>query len=89
MTAGSEIHEYAASILSVDFAGARSTRPGCAVSGGSGLHAGRLRRVEMLKFEGMEIRIDYAGKIASADEIRFTRRVGDFATEELVARRQK
>lgn len=45
--------------------------------------------VEMLKFEGMEIRIDYTGKIASADEIRFTRRVGDFATEELVARRQK
>lgn len=45
--------------------------------------------VEMLKFEGMEIRIDYTGKIASADEIAFTRRVAEFATEELVARRQK
>ena len=45
--------------------------------------------VEMLKFEGMEIRIDYTGTIASADEIKFTRQVGDFATEELVAKRAK
>jgi hypothetical protein len=45
--------------------------------------------VENLSFQGMEIRIDYSGKIVSADEIRFTRRVGDFATEELVATRAK
>ena len=45
--------------------------------------------VEMLKFEGMEIRIDYTGTIASADEIKFTRNVGDFATEQLVAKRAK
>ena len=45
--------------------------------------------VEMLKFDGNEIRIDYKGKIVSADEIKFTRQVGDFATEELVARRAK
>ena len=45
--------------------------------------------VENLSFQGMEIRIDYSGKIASADEIRFTRKVGDFATEELVAKRAK
>jgi hypothetical protein len=35
----------------------------------------------------MDIRIDYTGGVASADEIRFTRKVADFATEELVARR--
>src|SRR5512141_710109 len=29
--------------------------------------------VEMLKFQDMEIRIDYTGKIESADEIKFTR----------------
>jgi hypothetical protein len=45
--------------------------------------------VEMLKLEGMEIRIDYTGQIASADEIKFTRKVGDFATEELVAKRAR
>ena len=45
--------------------------------------------VEMLKFDGNDIRIDYKGKIVSADEIRFTRQVGDFATEELVAKRAK
>ena len=35
------------------------------------------------------IRVEYSGKIVSADEIAFTRQVGDFATEELVARRVK
>ena len=45
--------------------------------------------VENLSFQGMEIRITYTGKIVSADEIRFTRQVGDFATEQLVAKRVK
>src|SRR3954469_19049491 len=43
--------------------------------------------VEMLNFQGTEIRIDYSGKITSDDEIKFTRQVADFATEELVATR--
>jgi hypothetical protein len=45
--------------------------------------------VEMLNFQGAEIRIQYTGKITSADEIKFTRQVGEFATEELVATRVK
>ena len=44
---------------------------------------------ELLKFEGMEVRITYTGTIVSADEIKFTRNVADFATEELVAKRVK
>jgi hypothetical protein len=44
---------------------------------------------ELLKFEGMEVKITYAGTIVSADEIKFTRNVADFATEELVAKRVK
>lgn len=44
--------------------------------------------VEVMEFQGNEIRIQYTGKLAG-DEIRFTRKVGDFATEEMVARRQK
>ena len=42
--------------------------------------------VEMLSFNGMDIRIVYTGTI-SGDEIKFTRKVGDFATEELTAKR--
>lgn len=45
--------------------------------------------VEMLKFQDMDIEIHYTGTITSADEIKFTRQVGDFATEELVAKRTK
>jgi|EndMetStandDraft_5_1072996.scaffolds.fasta_scaffold32590_2 hypothetical protein len=45
--------------------------------------------VEMLNFDGQEIRIEYTGTIASADEIKFVRQVGDFAKEELVAKRAK
>ena len=37
----------------------------------------------------MEIKVTYTGTIVSADEIKFTRNVADFATEELVAKRVK
>jgi len=40
---------------------------------------------EMLTFQGNEIRITYQGKV-EGNEIKFTRKVGDFATEELVAK---
>ena len=48
-----------------------------------------MKFVERLSFQGMEIVITYTGKITSADEIKFTRQVGEFATEELVAKRVK
>jgi hypothetical protein len=44
--------------------------------------------VEPLNFNGTDIRIEYTGKI-DGDQIKFTRKVGDFATEELVAQRVK
>lgn len=44
--------------------------------------------VEMMTFQENEIRITYTGKIsADANEIKFTREVGDFAKEEIVAKR--
>ncbi len=42
--------------------------------------------VEMLKLQDNEVRIDYTGKV-SDNEIKFTRKVGDFATEEFAAKR--
>ena len=42
---------------------------------------------EMLSIMGMDIAIEYTGKVVSVDEIKFTRKVADFATEELVAKR--
>ncbi|MHB8519880.1 MAG: alpha/beta hydrolase [Limisphaerales bacterium] len=42
--------------------------------------------VEMLKFQDNEVRIDYTGKVSN-NEIKFTRKVGDFATQEFVAQR--
>ena len=44
--------------------------------------------VEPLNFQGNDLRIVYTGKI-SGDSIKFTRKVGDFATEELTATRVK
>ena len=44
--------------------------------------------VELLPFQGNDLRISYKGKIAD-DEIKFTREVGDVATEELTATREK
>ena len=45
--------------------------------------------VETFKFQDMEIKITYTGKVTSPDEIKFTRQVADFATEELLAKRVK
>jgi len=44
--------------------------------------------VEVLSFNGMEITITYTGRV-KGDEIHLTRKVGDFATEEIVAKRVK
>lgn len=44
--------------------------------------------VEPFKFQDQEIPIKYEGKV-SGGEIKFTRHVGDFATEKLVAHRVK
>jgi hypothetical protein len=44
--------------------------------------------VEMLDFQGNKLRIEYKGTIAG-DEIKFTRQVGDIATEQLIAKRAK
>jgi major membrane immunogen (membrane-anchored lipoprotein) len=44
--------------------------------------------VENLKFEGQEVRVVYKGKLAG-DEIKFNRQVGEFASEDFVAKRAK
>ncbi len=43
--------------------------------------------LERFPHQGMTITITYMGTIVSADEIKFTRRVGEFATEEFVVTR--
>jgi hypothetical protein len=44
--------------------------------------------VENTKFEDMQLRIEYRGKVAG-DEFKFARKVGDFGGEEFVAKRAK
>jgi hypothetical protein len=44
--------------------------------------------VENLDFQGQPLRITYTGKV-SGEEIKFTRKVGDIATEDFVAKRAK
>ena len=48
----------------------------------------RIAFTEPLGFQGQKVPITYTGTIVG-DEIKFTRKVGDFATEELVAKRKK
>jgi len=43
--------------------------------------------VEKLDFQGNDLVIEYTGKMTGDNEIKFTRKVGDFATEEIVAKR--
>ena len=44
--------------------------------------------VEMRKFQDNQVRIDYSGKVIG-QEIKFTRKVGDFGTQEFVAKRSE
>ena len=44
--------------------------------------------VETANFQGQDIRIEYTGKV-EGDEIKFTRKVGDFASTQMVAKREK
>ena len=44
--------------------------------------------VEVINFQGNDLRISYTGKM-EVDQIKFTRKVADFATEELTAKRVK
>jgi len=48
----------------------------------------QIKFVENLNFEGQPIRIEYTGRI-SGDEIKFNRKVADFASEDFVAKRAK
>jgi enterochelin esterase-like enzyme len=50
------------------------------------LEGDTLTFVETFKFQDNDVRIEYTGKVAE-NEIKFTRKVADFATEELVAKR--
>jgi enterochelin esterase-like enzyme len=50
------------------------------------LDADTITFMETFDFQGTEIRIEYKGKVAG-DEIQFTRKVGEFATEQFVAKR--
>ena len=52
------------------------------------INKGAISFVEPMKFQDNDIRIEYAGTF-SGDEIKLHRKVGDFAEEDLVARRVK
>jgi hypothetical protein len=45
--------------------------------------------VENGKYMDMPLRIEYTGTVTSNDEIKFTRKIGDFGSEELIAKRSK
>jgi len=45
--------------------------------------------VEIFKFDGNDLQITYTGQVTSDDEIKFTRQVAEFATEQMVAKRVK
>jgi hypothetical protein len=43
--------------------------------------------IEPLTYQGQDLVIEYTGRLSGENEISFTRKVGDFATEEIVAKR--
>jgi len=52
------------------------------------LNGDTIEFVEMMKFQGNEIKISYKGKV-TGDEISFTRQVGEYGAEVFIAKREK
>ena len=48
-----------------------------------------IRFVENFEYQGMTIRIEYAGKFDGTDTIQFSRKVAEFAVEDFPAKRVK
>ena len=59
--------------------------------GESEVHEGKVdgEKVTFVELLDNSVRVEYTGKIVSADEIALSRKVGDFGTEELTAKRVK
>ena len=66
---------------------ATSGRGEAAISEGS-INGDDVSFVEIRKFQDQEIRIEYKGKV-SGDEMKLTRKVGDFGSTDIVAKRAK
>ena len=45
--------------------------------------------VENFEYQGNKVRIEYTGRFECEDKIKFTRKVAEFAVEDLVASRVK
>ena len=45
--------------------------------------------VENFEYQGNKVRIEYTGRFDGEDKIKFTRKVAEFAVEDLVASRVK
>ena len=52
------------------------------------VHGDEVSFVEMLELQDQQIRIEYTGKV-NGDEMKLTRKVGDFGSTEAVAKRVK
>ena len=56
---------------------------------GGKVEGGKISFVETLDFQGMTIVVKYSGTMTNDDEIKFSRVIGDFGTDEIVAKRVK
>ena len=86
---GTQTYTYDFVVKGKEFTGTAKSNFGEATLAEGKIDGDKVTFVELLKFQDMELRITYSGTIVSAGEIKFTRQVGDVATEELVAKRAK
>lgn len=87
---GQQNYTYTFKVTDAELTGTAKSEMGGAVEIKEGKVSGStVTFVENFTFQDMQIRIEYTGQITSDDEIKFTRKVADFATEQLVATRVK
>ena len=86
---GEQKYTYTFQVKGSELTGTAASELGTTVIKDGKIDGDTVTFVEPLDFMGMLLEISYTGKIASEDQIDFTRNVAGIATEKLVAKRVK
>jgi|HubBroStandDraft_3_1064219.scaffolds.fasta_scaffold597453_1 hypothetical protein len=86
---GTQNYTYTFKVDGEKLTGSAKSANGESQLGDGSVKGDEVKFTENLDMQGTAIAISYTGKIVDDNTINFTRQVGDFATENLVAKRAK
>ena len=86
---GQQSYTYEFKVSGKDLTGKATHANGSSEIAEGRVEGDRVSFVENFEYQGNKVRIEYAGRFDGEDKIKFTRKVAEFAVEDLVASRVK